>query len=373
MWRKLQGWRGSFRNMLGPTPWRASLCLILAGLAGFAGHAAQVPLAWVLGPMLVTAAFAIGGIRPIAPTTGRRLGQIIIGSSIGLYMTLPVVLHVLGWVPLMIVTAVVSICLSAVLSVGLAHFAGINAKTAYFSLLPGGLTEMANIGSAVGAQSEPIALSQALRVALVVCILPQLILHTGTAGHEPGLAAAASLPLATLPLLLVAGLGGALLMGALRLNNPWSIGALFGVAALTASGWLDGRMPYDVYYLGQYLIGIAIGARFRREIVRRLLRLTVVASAFAVLLMAALLGYAGLMTEVTGIDFASAALASSPGGFAEMTVTAQTLHLDVALVAAFHILRAFFVNGLATYAWAILDRTGLFTVVERLLARRDKR
>lgn len=372
MWRKLQGWRGSFRNTLGPTPWRAALCLVLAALAGFAGHALQIPLAWVLGPMLVTAAFAIGGIRPIAPTTGRRLGQIIIGSSIGLYMTLPVVLHVLGWVPLMIVTAIVSICLSAVLSVGLAHFAGVSAKTAYFALLPGGLAEMANIGSAVGAQSEPIALSQALRVALVVCILPQLILHVGAVGHEPATGAAA-LPFVTLPVLLVAGVGGALLMGLLRLNNPWSIGALFGVAVLTASGWLDGRMPRDIFYLGQFLIGIAIGARFRREIVRRLLRLTFVAAAFAVLLMAALLGYAVLMSGVTGIDFASAALASSPGGFAEMTVTAQTLHLDVALVAAFHILRAFFVNGLATHAWTVLDRTGLFTVVERLLSRRDKR
>jgi membrane AbrB-like protein len=369
----LAGWRSSFRNTLGPTPWRAVLCLALSILAGFVGHALHIPLAWVLGPMLVTAAFAMSGAKPMAPVTGRRLGQIIIGSSIGLYMTMPIILHVLGWVPLMIATAVISICLSAVLSIGLAHFAGISAKTAYFALLPGGLTEMANIGSAAGAQSEPIALSQALRVALVVCILPQLILHTGTAGTFDGMASVPFLSLTTMPLLFAAGVVGAYLMRLLRLNNPWSIGALFGVAVLTASGWLDGRMPLEVFYVGQYLIGIAIGARFRREIVGRLFRLTIVAAIFAVLLMAVLLGYAGIMSGVTDIDFASAALASSPGGFAEMTVTAQTLHLDVALVAAFHILRAFFVNGMATHAWTVLDKTGLFTIVEKLLPRRDRR
>ena len=72
-------------------------------------------------------------------------------------------------------------------------------------------------------------------------------------------------------------------------------------------------------------------------------------------------GYATLVSLVTSIDFASAAPGASPGGFAEMTVTAQTLHLDVALVAAFHIVRAFLVNGLATHLWRILDRLGFFT------------
>jgi uncharacterized protein len=362
-------WHGMFRPAPNPTPWRATLCLICGALAGYVGQRLHVPLAWVLGPMLATAAFAVAGIQPFAPVVGRRLGQMIIGSSIGLHLTLPVLLHLMGWLPLMAISAVVAVCCGAVLSVVLARLGGISSKTAYFCLVPGGLSEMATIGASVGAQSEPIALAQALRVAILVCVLPQLILHLGIVGHEPMIEAAPILAIKPLLLLVMAALAGVLIIGALRFNNPWSIGALFGVAVLTASGYLDGSIPREIYYLGQFLIGIAVGARFRREIVRKLLRLSGVMSGFVVVMMVALLGYAWVISNITSIDFASAALASSPGGFAEMTVTAQTLHLDVALVAAFHIFRAFFINGLATHTWALFDKLGLQALARRLGAR----
>jgi membrane AbrB-like protein len=360
--------RAALRDVLGKTPQRAIACLVLSALIGELGHLLHIPLAWVLGPLLTTAGFAMSGARPIAPLYGRRLGQLIIGSSIGLHMTMPVVLHVLGWLPMMVVTAAASICFSAVLSVGLARAGGIDGKTAYFAMLPGGLSEMANIGATVGAQSEPIALAQALRVAILVCILPQLMLHVGATGSAPS-TLAPPLALVELVKLFPGAIAGAVLMGALRFNNPWSIGALLGAAVLTASGWLDGNMPYGLYYLGQFLIGIAIGARFRREIVRRLLRLTLAASSFVVVLMAVLILYAGIASQLVAIDFPVLVLSSSPGGFAEMTVTAQTLHLDVALVAAFHILRAFMVNGLATHTWTVFDRVGLFSLSQRLFGQ----
>jgi len=69
----------------------------------------------------------------------------------------------------------------------------------------------------------------------------------------------------------------------------------------------------------------------------------------------------------TSIDIASAALGASPGGFAEMTVTAQTLHLDVALVAGFHVVRAFMVNSLTVYYWRVLSRIGFLAAPGRAL------
>ncbi len=180
----LADWRDMVRFAPPPAPWRAALCLLCGALAGYLGQRFHVPLAWVLGPMLVTAAFSIAGIRPFAPVAGRRLGQMVIGSSIGLHLTLPVLLHLFGWLPLMAISAVVAVTCGALLSVGLACFGGISSKTAYFCLVPGGLSEMANIGSSVGAEPEPIALAQALRIAILVCILPQVILHMGIIGHE---------------------------------------------------------------------------------------------------------------------------------------------------------------------------------------------
>ena len=75
------------------------------------------------------------------------------------------------------------------------------------------------------------------------------------------------------------------------------------------------------------------------------------------------------MSGLTGLDLASAALATSPGGFAERAVTAQVLHLSVGLVTAFHVVRAFVVNGFAEHCRAVFERVGLFAALNRLTDR----
>lgn len=59
-------------------------------------------------------------------------------------------------------------------------------------------------------------------------------------------------------------------------------------------------------------------------------------------------------------------LGTSPGGTTEMSVTAQTLHLSVGLVTAFHVVRAFVVNGFATRCHARFERIGLFAAAKPL-------
>lgn len=350
--------------MANPT---ALLCLACSLLAGWAGNALGVPLAWVLGPMSVTAAFAIAGTHPFAPLAGRRFGQLVIGAAIGLNLTWSVLVGLVAWVPLMVITALVSMLASSLASIGFARAGRIDVKTAYFAMLPGGLSEMANIGAATGARSEPIALSQAVRVAIVVCVLPPFIVSLGIGGDFYNANQQRDLPFAVVPVLLAAGFMGVLLVRFLRLNNPWMIGAILGVAVLAAAGVVEGRMPRLVFYLGQFLLGIAIGARFRREIVSRLLRLTLVSAAFVLVLTMFLFAYAALLAGLTGIDIASATLAASPGGFAEMAVTAKALHLEVALVTMFHLVRAFLVNGFAVHYWHFLYRIGFFDAGRRVL------
>jgi uncharacterized membrane protein AbrB (regulator of aidB expression) len=53
-----------------------------------------------------------------------------------------------------------------------------------------------------------------------------------------------------------------------------------------------------------------------------------------------------------------------------MAITAQTLHLSVGIVTAFHIARAFLVNGFTTQFYALFEKIGLFDRLEALLPRR---
>jgi membrane AbrB-like protein len=360
------------RRLAGPAlarlpPAAALSSLLLAIAAGFVAQHLHVPLAWIVGPMLATAIGGMSGLPVFSPPLWRRLGQLVIGTSIGLNLTEDVLLVAVSWLPVMILTSAIAICLAAAVSVPFGKLSGLDRQTAFFSMMPGGLSEMANIGAASGAETEPIAVTQALRVALVVCILPSLILNLDI--HGDALANAApqtQLPLASIALALALGLVGVAVLRSVRLNNPWMIGAIFGVGAGAVYGLLPGQIPSIIYCAGQFLIGVAVGARFRRSILLRLPRLFATGSLFVVILSALLFGYAVVLSRATGIDLATAALGSSPGGFAEMAVTAQTLHLSVGLVTAFHIVRAFFVNGLTSHFWNGLHRVGMFTFLERV-------
>lgn len=358
--------RGRLRHVAGALR-RSGPCWALAAVLGAVADRLGVPLAWVLGPLLVAAAFSIAGARPAAPLRARRAGQLIVGAAIGLNMTAAAAATLALWLPLFVATALASILLSATISVLFARLGRVDARTAYFSMLPGGLSEMANVGAALGARSDAISLSQALRVALAVLLMPPLVLAIGQDGGVPGLERAGALSALSVVLVLTAGLAGALALRATRLANPWMLGSLAAAGLVAGAGLVHGAMPAPVLWIGQFFIGLAIGVRFRRDIVRRLPRLAAVSAGMTVLLGALLLGVASGVAALTGVDIASAALGASPGGFAEMTLTAQALHLDVTLVTGFHFTRAFLVNGLAVAAWRVLDRMGWFAALARLL------
>lgn len=112
------------------------------------------------------------------------------------------------------------------------------------------------------------------------------------------------------------------------------------------------------------MIGIAIGARFCRDVVLKLKRVFFVSSLFVIILASMLFLYAAGLSNFTGLDLASSALAASPGGVAEMAITARALDLSVGLITGFHIVRAFVVNGFAHYLWALFHRIRLFRAID---------
>jgi membrane AbrB-like protein len=178
---RMSGTQG-VRRLVGRTlarlpPAAALSTLLLAIAAGFVAHYLHVPLAWIVGPMLATAIGGMSDLPVFSPPLWRRLGQLVIGTSIGLNLTEDVLLVAVSWLPVMILTSAIAICLGAVVSVPFGKLSGLDRQTAFYSMMPGGLSEIANIGAASGAETEPIAVTQALRVALVVCILPSLILN----------------------------------------------------------------------------------------------------------------------------------------------------------------------------------------------------
>ena len=156
--------------------WLVVLMTVAAGVTSGAvlQHMAW-PLPWILRPLIVAALFSIAGLRLDVPSGVRRAGQLIIGANIGLGFSAHILERVVGWAPLMIGVSLFSVALGALISVPFSRFSRTDRKTAFFAMMPGGVAEMANIGTAIGAATAPIALVQAIRVGLVVCLIPPFV------------------------------------------------------------------------------------------------------------------------------------------------------------------------------------------------------
>ena len=315
-----------------------------------------VPLAWLLGPLLVSATLVLAntGFQPIPG--GRQFAQLLLGAAVGIQFTPAVVAHSLQWLPLAAGIAVLSIAASALCAAPFRRIARVDWPTAYFATVPGGMSEMAQLGRRQGAQDEAVAIVQALRVGLIVVVLPFVVINLGPNVVTAAPAAAPGSGPMTIAAMFAICIAGGLLARLVGLNNPWMMGPLAASIATAATGLMSWRLPGELLILAQLLIGIALGVRFRRHALFGLPRVVVAGMATVALVTLILGGAAVALSLLTGLPLPTLVLATSPGGMPEMVVTAGALDLDPLLVTAFQIVRVILVNLLAVAIFRAAQR-----------------
>lgn len=313
--------------------------LLLATLAGGLAQQLRVPLPWMIGPLFTIAILRMAGARLEAPPGGRQVGQWAIGSALGLYFT-PEVLGQLGRngpaIALMAASAVAIGLLGAVL---IRRWTDVSPATAFFAALPGGASEMVVLAERQGGAVDRVAAAHALRVMLVVSSVPFVLVHWTNGGDEIFRPLATAVDWQRLPFLFAASLTGVVLFLALRIANAWVLGPLACVGSLSALAIPLSGLPPELVNGGQLLLGAALGSRFSPSFFRaapRFLGVSALATGLALLLSGL---FVWLLARFVNLPLPSLALAASPGGMAEMSVTAKVMHLSVPLVTATHVLR----------------------------------
>jgi membrane AbrB-like protein len=355
--------RPAAKRSAGARTGRLALTLAVAALGGFVMNSAGVPLAWMLGPLFVTAIAAMSGLDPVPVKWSRELGQVVVGIAIGLRFTAPVLAATAALLPAMVLATLYVIAVTTTAAFMIRPLGRVDRKTAFFATAAAGMADMAIVARERGGDAEAVSVVHAIRVASIVTAVPLLVFALG---GEGGAAAASTSPPAgawwQLAILLALGVVAALAFKPLHFPNPWLVGPIFLAAGFAAADMLVVSIPRLLLIAAQLMIGIALGARFKRELLGRLPR--VVAAALAIslfLIVAAALG-AEVLSLAIGLPFATAFLALAPAGATEMVLTAAIMHLDTASVTAFHVMR------IAVIASTILLTFGLF---ERISERFD--
>ncbi len=146
-------------------------------------------------------------------------------------------------------------------------------------------------------------------------------------------------------------------------HNGCLLVPIFLGAALTMSGVQLSAVPHGFTDFAQLMFGLVLGARYERAFFARykLFIPFALLNSFFILLASVAAGAA--LAWIFDLPIATMIIATSPGGLAEMTLTAQALHISVPLVVAFHLFRVVVVNIGTQYiyvwtAWMFARGTG---------------
>lgn len=319
---------------------RIFLGLITATAGALLAVWLNLPLPWMIGALLATAISKMGGSPGVSHRLFRNGGQWVIGASLGLYFT-PDMVRLIGVnLPYILAGTVFAIGLGGLGTYILRTLGGADFKTAWFASAIGGASEMTSLAERHHARADLVASAHSLRMLMVVIIIPFAFRALDIHGNDASVQARVAFFDAggLLTLIVLTSVMGAVFQR-LRLPNAWVLGPLLATALLTSQDIVFTLLPVELTNLGQLLIGWSLGDKFGPDFFRKAPRyLSVVALANTLnILLAFAFGY--VISWVSGIAFPTLVLGTSPGGIAEMAITAKVLMLGAPVVTAFHVIR----------------------------------
>lgn len=339
--------------------------LALGAIGGAAAFALGAPLPWMSGALFAVAAAAllraeVAGKSPEFPIKIRLFFIPIIGVAIGGTFTPDLLREALGWWPTLLALALY-IPLAHLFSYGIyRRVGGLDAQTAYFAAMPGGLIEAITMGEERGADPKLLSLMQFSRI--IFCILAVPIGILAVDGIVVGSAAGvemqgADAPIGPWDVLILAASGGLGVLGArwLRLPAPLIIGPIGLSAAVHLAGLTAATPPAWMISVTQLVVGVGLGLRFVGLEWRAVVRALGLSALSVGGLLCVAVGIGLALAPIVGETVEAVVLAFAPGGVVEMSLVAVSLEVSVIFVVAHHVMRIVLavLVGAGGYGWTV--------------------
>lgn len=318
-----------------------ALSLGIGAVGGAVFSVLAVPLAWMLGPMVVNIVASVRGVPVLVPHGFRVATLCIIGVFLGGSFSPDLIARFGEWVQSLMLMVVFIPLITVIAGSYYRRQAGFDRPTAMFSGAPGTLTAMVIIGGESGADERMIALTQGLRVVIVVFLMPLVVVAVTAAGPADTSVLPEGGPFlwTDLAYLSVAALVGFGLARVLKLPASAMTGAMLTSAALYLGDVVHWRPPDAALWVCLWILGSAIGSRFSTVTPKTFFRVSRHAVAATAIIMTVSAAFAWFVSQLTGVAYLTALLSFTPGGVAEMCLIAIAFDIDPAFVAVHHLVR----------------------------------
>jgi len=307
----------------------------------------QVPIGWLLGPMVVGILWvlACGRSQPL-PTAFSTAGQALVALATAASFSLEALTKAISCGMPLLLCILVTGAMSLFNGYLLSRWTGIDRATSFLGCLPGASHSLVAMSDDLGADAIAVAILQYLRVLSIVLIVPAIASFAFPATPPPTAAIAlppepsSDLPVA-LNLLVLAVCGSLGVWGGRQLKLPSTVFLGPFLAGLGAF-WLlpyPLQMPQPLFAAGLLAVGLSIGLKFDLQAARKLLKVVLLEAVLVLLLILVCLGVGFEFHAIAHVDTMTAVLGSTPGGISAMLATSLQLGGDSGLVLAMQMTR----------------------------------
>ncbi len=317
-----------------------ALVIIISIPSAIVAELFNIPLAWFLGPMLVTSLASLMGLKIRMPKLVLSSILILLGLYIGNYIDKSLFSQIHHWALTSLIMFVYIILSILIVSKYLQKFSKYDKKTSIFSAAPGALGPLMILAEDEKSDLSQVATSHLIRLIIIITIFP-FVVNSFYDVDNIKLAdeIISNQNLSNLILLIISSIALILIFDKLKIPAALLSGTLFASGFLQISEIATYKLPPNIIDYCLLILGSSVGCRFADktfgEIARNALHSFV--ATFLLVVLGLLAAYVASL--VIDKNFFTLLLSYCPGGIYEVAVIAIFFDLDPEFVSFHHIMR----------------------------------
>ena len=320
----------------------------------------NIPLAWMLGPMLAISIASLSGIKVKMPKLALSAILIILGLHIGNYIDQNLLSQMRDWIWTSMVMFFYILVSIFIVSKYLQKFSGYKKKTSIFSAAPGALGPLLILAEYEKSDLSQVATAHLIRLIIIITLFPFFVVNFSPIEamtiekfnyiDQDHL---------DLIILLIVSVILIYIFDKIKVPAPLLAGPLVASGILQITEFASYKLPDQSINFCLLILGASVGCRFADKSLHEVIKNTVhsfVATALLIVLGIIAAIAAGYFVEN---NFLTLLLSYCPGGIYEVAVIAIAFDLDPNFVAFHHIIRLLIILFIIPVILRIINKSNL--------------
>ena len=318
----------------------------------------NIPLAWMIGPMIATSLVALKGFQVLMPKLALSSILIILGLHIGNYIDQNLLTQMVNWIWTTVIMFFYIVISILIVSKYLQKFSGYKEKTSIFSAAPGALGPLMILAEYEKSDLSQVATAHLIRLIIIITVFPFIIISLSpTASLELEKFDYMSQNHWDLVLLIMASLVFIFFFHKAKVPAALLSGTLVASGLLQIFDIASYKLPDASINFCLLILGASVGCRFANKTFKEVANNSFHGLVATILLVLLGLVTACIATFFVDTNFLSLILSFCPGGIYEVAVIAIAFDLEPDFVAFHHIIRLLFILFIVPVILRLVEKT----------------